>query len=374
MCIEERGIIAFQNAAGVTLEDFLTLLEAYLNSTFISFDKQLFLQKRGICIGSCIAPLLCNIFFSSVDQLLEEAFKQDSTLNILKVFRYMDDFLILFNRQGSLKCCDDILNIFRDNGKGLLFTHEVPQRNTLQFLDLRLTFHDGQVCWQYFPRAKKGLLPYNSCHFKIVKRGIAMLCLESALEKSCTHTMQASFNNQIKRLKEARFPDSLVTSVTESLLRKVNGTSATREEERARTVRPAVIPYVHKVSHNLKKVAGRYGVPIAFSAPVKLGRLCSKTTRDETGSQGCGKKHSTSYGRCATGVVYEIPLECGKSYIGQTGRCISERAREHELNLMKDGVAHLPAHCKACIWWMMQPPYQNTTWNATRRPYSHIQH
>ena len=191
---------------------------------------------------------------------------------------------------------------------------------------------------------------YDSCQSKIDKRGISMLCLGSALEKSCTHMVQGSFDNQIQRLEAANFPDSLLTAVSEALLRKAKreGTRAATGEEETETVRPAVIPYVHQVSHNLKKVAGRYGVPVAFSAPVKLAQVCPRTAREEASRQGCGKKHGTTYGKCAKGVVYEIPLSCGNSYIGQTGRCINERAREHELNLMKDGLAHLPMHCKTC--------------------------
>lgn len=247
-------------------------------------------------------------------------------------------FFILFNGQGSLRRCDDILKIFKIHGKGLVFTKELPQGNTLQFLYLSISFHDGRTCWQYFPRAKKGVMPYDSCHSKTVKRGIAMLYLGSALDISCTHMMQSSFDNQIKRLKAASFPDSLVTAVSEALLRKVKckatrGTAGGPED--ARTVRPVVIAYIHRVFHNLKKVAGQYDVPFAFSSPVKLAQLCPRTTREETSRQGCDKHHDTTYGRCAKGLVYEIPLSCDNSYIGQAGRCINERAREHELNLMK---------------------------------------
>ena len=349
MCVDENGSIPFQNAVGISVEHFLTLLETYLNSTFISFDEQLFLQKRGICIGSCIAPLLCNIFLGYIDKALEEAFRSNACLNILTVFRYMDDFLIVFNEQGTLTTCDAILDMFKRLGKGLSFTHELPLENTLRFLDLSISFDNGHACWQYFPRAQKGLVPYDSSQSKIVKRGVAMLCLESALRKSCVHKMQDAFDNQISRLKTAGFPDSMVTPVVETLLQKVKGS---RREARTRTttfpVRPEVVPYIHKVSHNLRKVAGRYGVPLVFSAPFKLARLCPRTSR-EPKRVGCGKNHAKPYAKCSTGVVYEIPLTCGKSYIGQTGRCLNDRAREHEQKLKKEDVlAHLPAHCKDC--------------------------
>ena len=51
---------------------------------------------------------------------------------------------------------------------------------------------------------------------------------------------------------------------------------------------------------------------------------------------------------CAVGVVYEIPLTCGKVYIGQTGRCVNDRAREHERSVKNNLTLHLPAHCRTC--------------------------
>lgn len=33
------------------------------------------------------------------------------------------------------------------------------------------------------------------------------------------------------------------------------------------------------------------------------------------------------------GVVHEITLSCSCSYIGQTGRCVNKRIREHETNV-----------------------------------------
>lgn len=98
-CIDASGVIPFQNSIGMTVDNFLTLLEAYLNSTFISFDKRLYVQKKGICIGSCLAPILCNIFLAQIDQALERVF---SPLLVLKVFRYVDDFLIVFSEQSSV--------------------------------------------------------------------------------------------------------------------------------------------------------------------------------------------------------------------------------------------------------------------------------
>lgn len=52
---------------------------------------------------------------------------------------------------------------------------------------------------------------------------------------------------------------------------------------------PEVLPYVHRVSHSLKKVAGKYGVPIVLSAPKTLSVLCSRIREKKTAP--CDKRY-----------------------------------------------------------------------------------
>ncbi|CAN7997046.1 unnamed protein product, partial [Ixodes hexagonus] len=345
-CIEASGVVAFQNASGIPLDSFMALLEFYLRSTFVSFNDKLFIQRKGICIGSCVAPVLCNIFLANVDRDLNGVLNAD---NVLKVFRYVDDFLVLLKTNTSvthLNMVQSVLADFRQHGKGLLFTHELPDNNQLQFLDINITINEQHACWMYRPRARKELLPFDSAHSKTVKRAIATSCLESALLKSCDHQVDASFKQQISRLEEAGFPCSVLVSIAETALQKMKGRRR-KDTTRQRTKRPEVIPYVHKLAHNLKKVANKYDVPVVFSAPKKLAGLCSRIS-DEKAKRPCDKKHATPYVDCSVGVVYEIPLSCGKVYIGQTGRCINDRAREHALSVKNKYGSHLPVHCNTC--------------------------
>ncbi|KAH9380535.1 hypothetical protein HPB48_004454 [Haemaphysalis longicornis] len=45
----------------------------------------------------------------------------------------------------------------------------------------------------------------------------------------------------------------------------------------------------------------------------------------------CGVDHEETFIPCATGVVYKVPVTCGLAYIGQTGRCVNLRLKEHQL-------------------------------------------
>ncbi|XP_040066971.3 uncharacterized protein LOC115320030, partial [Ixodes scapularis] len=49
-CIDVNGVVSFQNTAGVSVEDFLNLLEAYLNSTFISLTINFIYRRKAYAL------------------------------------------------------------------------------------------------------------------------------------------------------------------------------------------------------------------------------------------------------------------------------------------------------------------------------------
>ncbi|XP_077541148.1 uncharacterized protein LOC144153370 [Haemaphysalis longicornis] len=346
-CIDVNGATKFQNMTGISVEAFLSLLEFYLSATVVKFSGDLYTQKKGICIGSCVAPILSTIFLSSFDRRLQEEVSKDA---VLRIFRYVDDYLICLSKQELLtyhESVEQVLGSVREVGGSLSFTHELQTGQKLRFLDLDLCIAKNHVCWMYCPRATKGLLPFESAHSKTVKRAIAILCLEGALVKSCVHRMEASFDAQLSRLEEAGYPRPLLSVVSESILKKIKHRHSNPVVNSEKKKRPLVVPYMHKVTHNLKRVASRFNVPIVFSAPCKLASLC-KRINGKRKTSCCEKKHGVQYVHCRVGVVYKIPLTCGKFYIGQTGRCVNERLREHDLSMKNGTGSHLPHHCREC--------------------------
>lgn len=51
---------------------------------------------------------------------------------------------------------------------------------------------------------------------------------------------------------------------------------------------------------------------------------------------------------CVKDVIYSVPLSCSRVYIGQTGRCVNQRLREHKYNVTKVISGHLAIHCQRC--------------------------
>ncbi|KAM7309437.1 uncharacterized protein ISCGN_013068 [Ixodes scapularis] len=333
-CIEQAvtqsGVAKFQNSTGITLEAFLQLVDVYLRSTLVEHQGNIYRQKSGVCIGSCLAPVLSEFYMSSVDLAVERELGVEAPGT--KVFRFVDDYLVL-HTAGTTSA--SIERVFSTHSQGLKFTSEDPSDGELQFLDLRLHTNPNGLCWGFQQRTKKPVLPFGSNHSKTVKSGIVRSLLSSSRTKSCSHFSQTSLTAQICRLRKAGYPRDLLVTSLKSLISQPH-------PDRARPPRPkkfAVIPYHHSTSHRLRAAARRYDVDVALSCRFRLGSMCRLVNDPQRRSRaGCAKKHKTPFISCATGRVYSIPLSCGAEYIGQTGRCVNDRLGEHDREIKKGDI------------------------------------
>lgn len=101
----------------------------------------MFLQKSGVCIGSCLASALSEIYFFIVDSKAQS--DPQRCFPHVEVFRYVDDYLIL---HSTITDSAGIKSVFQRNSHGLTFTKETPSPEALQFLDLRLVLTSKGIC------------------------------------------------------------------------------------------------------------------------------------------------------------------------------------------------------------------------------------
>lgn len=160
--------------------------------------------------------------------------------------------------------------------------------------------------------------------------------------------MSLSLIEQNGRLQRAGFPKAVIVSVAEGVLKKIRKDVIPRPETGQARQKIAVVPYMHRTAHSLGKIAKRVNVKAVYSAPEKLAKMCKMTDPFRKAPTGCPIKHRSPFVACTEGVVYRIPLSCGKIYVGQTARCLNVRLREHyqKVNGVRDG--HLSCHCHDC--------------------------
>ena len=84
------------------------------------------------------------------------------------------------------------------------------------------------------------------------------------------------------------------------------------------------IAYVKGVSEKIKRIAERFKIKTIFQTKHTLKSMFVKTTPK-------GEPQHTSH------CIYSIPCECGRYYIGETGRPLAVRLREHK-HTFKEGL------------------------------------
>lgn len=144
-CIAENSVRAFERVAAISVYNFTTLLECYRCSTFVTYEEKAYIQRNGIVIGSCVAPVLCDMFLAFSDRALAQVL---DNANVHRVFRYVDDFLAVLKHKPSMTAAilvNKILKEFRQHAKRLSFTHKLPIDNHTQFLDMSLTLSEKHV-------------------------------------------------------------------------------------------------------------------------------------------------------------------------------------------------------------------------------------
>ena len=109
------------------------------------------------------------------------------------------------------------------------------------------------------------------------------------------------------------YPSSFVQKISKAR-------TAPKKEPVAEFKSTAVLPYVQGVSEPLRRCLEQQGIRTVFKSETTLrsNLVRPKDTVDPAKQDG---------------VVYRIPCECGKVYIGETGRSMHERIKEHDRDI-----------------------------------------
>lgn len=90
--------------------------------TVVIYDDKLCVQRKSICIYSAVPPVLFDLFLSIVGCCIKNKLQVPQ---IVKVFRYDGDFLVILNDVADLDMViDDVFHVFQNESQGLNFTHE----------------------------------------------------------------------------------------------------------------------------------------------------------------------------------------------------------------------------------------------------------
>ena len=310
--------------------DYLSLVSMCMKFGGFMFESDEYVQHSGLAMGSPLSPVAACLY---MEWLENHRYQSIMGENVLWV-RYVDDVLVVAPKDIDLNAKLNELNAVDPN---IQFTLETETNGSIPFLDTEVVRHDNHAKFKVYrkPTNKEDYVHYFSGHSERVKSGIVLgfflrafrICSEEYLDEEIRHIF-SSFT-------KLKYPKGLLIRLKRKAL---DIRSRTRNEtNRKKDVRFISIPN-SKVAENITKKLETTGFRVALTSGKKIGELTKKRVE---------RNRELS-------VVYQVPCgNCDKSYIGETGRGIQTRIKEHKRDLRNDAdhsafvihahsTAHLP--------------------------------
>ena len=306
----------------LSVEDIMLLLTFTTSNTYFQFNGVIYRQVEGFAMGDPLSAVMANLFMEDLEQQALASAPAVCAVSLWK--RYVDDILEKI-KFGKVQIMTDHLNQIDPTGN-VKFTHEeMDEEKRLPYLDVKLIVQpDGSVKLQIYRKATHTdqYLMFDSHHPVQHKLSVVRTLLSRKDEIVTTEEDKAAEDAHVKQaLKNCKYPDWAIKKVEKQLLER-KGQPAhpkkTKDKSEKKNKGMVVLPYVQGVTERIQRSMKKHGV----EAPAKPHRTLRRILVHPKDRIEDGKK---------CGAVYCVPcLSCPQKYIGETGRKLETRIKEHQ--------------------------------------------
>ncbi|XP_055714199.1 uncharacterized protein LOC129808447 [Phlebotomus papatasi] len=309
---EWRRIEVFTSILKLLFMDIVTLI---MKSGFFKYGGSFYEQIEGMPMGNCLSPVIADII---MDRVIDTAV-QTVTIPPKVIYKYVDD-LFLITRKDNVS---SLLNAFNNVHEKIKFTCELEREGKLPYLDtLVQRGTDGVLTTDWYQKtmASGRILNFHSSHAMKQKMNTAdgLVYRVNNLTTNPLTDTEAIVTNILNK---NNYPNHTITR----LLRK-RGTNSADDSSNSNigttTKKFYSLSYIHGLSERIKKIVGGFtrDVTVSFKSENSLGRLYPKLKDDIPTKD-------------RSNVIYSIPCECGKIYIGRTSQKLDNRIKQHKLSV-----------------------------------------
>lgn len=275
------------------------------------FDGKLYTQVDGVAMGSCLGPVLADIFMGIIETRIQSIINDECKLYV----RYVDDCFLLLENEKNV---DDILSHFNNVHPNIVFTYETECNDRLPFLDVLITrAGNGTSHLSIYRKPTWSGIYTNFRSFVPTSYKVGLIkSLVSRARKICsTGSLQQEIQQIVGTLKENGYPSEFIERHMPSAV------TVPKEygPERKRIL--LKLPFIgDKTALRFKKCFSN-----AFHEFPCAKIVCLFSTRRLPVPSPKDRLPVLSN----SNVIYKFACTCGCSYIGRTSRCLRERVTEH---------------------------------------------
>ncbi|XP_071476521.1 uncharacterized protein [Diadema antillarum] len=289
----------------LTPQQIHDLLLTCLNSTSFRWRDTHYKQQQGAAMGSPLSPIIANIYMEHFESHALATAQHKPSLWL----RYVDDIFTIWPHQADQ--LDDFLSHLNEQHSNISFTVETEHNHSLPFLDVLVTkTNAGTFSHQVYrkPTHTHRYLHYRSFHHPAVRQSVPNALVRRAHQISDKEHLRQELEH---------ITDTL-TTINQYPKHKIN-TQAPSHPNQAAKEQPITtvnLPYLGATSHKLQRIFKSANIQVRHTSSNKLHNSLHS--------------HKDKHPKHKQPGVYRIPCECGKVYIGETGRSLETRLKEHK--------------------------------------------
>ena len=132
------------------------------------------------------------------------------------------------------------------------------------------------------------------------------------LKHELNHLMKALIKNRYKEIQ-------IKETIRRANKREGNNIKKNEKENNNKETSLAILPYIHGTTNKIARILRKRDIRVTFSPPNSLSNMLDST--------------KDLFEKKLLQGVYTIPCSCDKVYIGETGRSIKTRLKEHGVDI-----------------------------------------
>uniref|UniRef100_A0A7I4Z6L7 Reverse transcriptase domain-containing protein n=1 Tax=Haemonchus contortus TaxID=6289 RepID=A0A7I4Z6L7_HAECO len=312
----ETEIVTF----GLSKVHIMALIKECLNCNIFKWSGQYFSQKRGLTMGQRLAPVLAICFMGRIERPVIARMP-------IMYCRYIDDCCVITSTQQEMDVLFDILN---RQSQYIKFTREVPHEGWLPYLNTQIKISGGRyhVKWYRKNSSKNILLHAKSAHPEAVKRAVV---------RNMYRTATGMCTGEVEREESRKLACEIAKLNGYGTQRKRSGLKAYSPRNRE-NVMHLRLPFISdKVSAEIRQCIARADLAndvVLVNLPtdnIKRHLIRNRLYDRACSTNNCVICPFGKDGDCTRrGTVYQLQCSaCDGIYIGETGRMLGIRVKEH---------------------------------------------
>ena len=296
-----------KNRSPFSVDEIIDLTKLVLTSCYFRHFDGLYLQTDGVAMGSSLGPVAANLFMSHFEATaLHEA--QTRGLSVPSFWvRFVDDVLLFWPH--SEEELSSFYSFLCDWKPSINFNIEREKNGLLPFLDVLINHDEHNLSFSVYrkPTHTDLYVHGDSAHPQHVFLGVAR-GLKTRAERVCSRQNLPEEKRHLRRvLRNNGYDDRTIS-------RGLSGSAG--GSRRDPPGRRCSLPYVPGVSDRLSGVLRSTGVTSVMRPQRTLRSLLVRKRPEKA---------------ITLGSVYRLACTaCSWCYVGETGRPIAERMKEHK--------------------------------------------